>query len=1078
MKKNIIQHRLNDSFLEFKENTAIEYCGKHITYAELDERSDAIADWLCHRGLPKETFIGILMDDFSELIVTILGVLKAGCVFVPLEPSLGKGRLEATIRFVNIGFVITDKMNREKLSSFDGENNPGVEIVSAADLAAIEKDSPGIAKSTVTYGPEDKVYIYFTSGTTGAPNSIIGKNKCLLHFINWEIKEFEVDDTYRFSQFTNPGFDVYLRDIFVPLCSGGTICIPERREIILDNRQLARWIGENRIHLIHCVPTLFATLNRTNLKKNHFQNLKIMSLSGERVKPAEIKKWYDAYGESVQFVNNYGPTETTLAKLFHFIRKEDVAKGIIPVGKTIPGSRVIVLDENMEMCEEMKIGEVYIRTPFRTFGYCNNPELNNQKFIPNPFSSNPDDIIYQSGDLGRFLPDGNLELTGRIDRQVKLRGMRLEPEDIECALMQHPRVNEAVVLLKKGANESAFLFAYITGNDAGDMNNEEDDAIKEYLQDKIPAYMVPSYIKFIDELPRKSNLKIDYTMLQQLLQNESADEVEPRDDIEKKLAQQWSELLGIEKIGVLNTFFALGGNSLHVMSLVSLIHRDFNVKISPKEFFENPTVEKLAKWISKTKETGNLPGGNEEKYASLEAAEKKEYYPASLTQKRFYILQSLNPESTSFNIPSLYRLEGKLEKKRLEETFNRLIKRHSSLRTSFELIDGEPKQKIQKHAVISMEYHEAAEDQERGILQTFIRPFYLNNVPLLRVGLVKTGETSHILLLDMHHIITDGLSYMVLSEEFLFLYEGRELPTLRLQYTDFSEWQNSEKEKERIKKQREYWVKQFEEPLTPLKIPTDHPRPAIQDFNGSSLYFDIAEEETKGLRELALREETSLFMVMFTLYNILLGKLTGGEDIAVGIGVANRGHADLAQIIGLFFNTLPLRNKFPHDKTFRESLSDVKDGTLQAFKNQDYPVDLLVENLIERGLFNRDPSRNPLFDTMFALQNFLDRENTGNDIELHQLKIKPYKRTSKRTRARFDLFLVGTESRDFVRMELEYSTALFKPSTAEKITNFYLEILKQVLEDNDIKIQDVTISGNLLEVKANVDQNEYMDFGF
>jgi NRPS condensation-like uncharacterized protein len=421
-------------------------------------------------------------------------------------------------------------------------------------------------------------------------------------------------------------------------------------------------------------------------------------------------------------------------------------------------------------------------------------------------------------------------------------------------------------------------------------------------------------------------------------------------------------------------------------------------------------------------------------------------------------------------------IEGKPEKDRLKETFAKLIKRHESLRTSFELIDGELVQKIHDRVEMDIRFYEAPEKEAKKIVRHFVKPFNLDTAPLIRVGLIKSEEAAHILMIDMHHIITDGISSVILSKEFVALYEDKGLPPLLLQYTDFSEWQNSNKEQERINKQGEYWLKQFENQVPVLRLRTDYPRPPVRSFTGSVISFRIAAEETKALNHLVVREGASLFMVLFSIYNILLWKLTGQVDIITGTGAANREHADLMNIIGLFFNTIPLLNRVDKEKSFKAFLKDVTGKTLEAFENQGYPVDMLVEDLIERELFTRDPSRNPLFDTMFALQNFGERAGSETGTPLTGLTIKPYQ-FEKQT-SWFDLFLEGTEGQDTIHMRLEYSTELFKPSTVQNIADNYLEILNQVLEDREIKIKDITISSNLVQVKSTVDQKEYMNFGF
>jgi fengycin family lipopeptide synthetase D len=1074
-----VQHKLDESFHRYKNNIAVQYDSRKMTYNQLDKRSKAVAQWIINKGIKKETFIGILVDDRMELITLALGILQARCVMVPLYSSYPKERIKNMIYASDMKCIFVDEMNFSRFESSDLFENK--DVILPKDLNISNHATAANTWKEPAFSPDDKVYLFFTSGTTGIPKAIVGKNKSLLHFIKWEVQTFNINHTSRISQFTIPGFDPFLRDVFVPLLSGGVICIPGCKDIIVDSLRLIQWVNQNQVTLIHCVSSLFRQLCSDTLTADDFKALQAIMLAGEKITPSDLVNWYEIFGERIQLVNCYGPTETTLFKVCYFTRADDINKERIPIGKPIAGSRVIILNEKMNICDILEAGEICIRTPYRSFGYYNDDRLNKQKFIVNPFNSDPDDLIYRSGDMGRFLPDGNIDILGRIDRQVKIRGHRIELEEIESLLCGHPSIKEAVVLKKETSPANEFLCAFITGaaNKPVDMECSGKQ-VKEFLGEKLPDYMVPTQVIQLESIPRKVTGKVDHMKLDELLQEKLADTTDPRNIIEKKLSQLWSEILGIKKTGVLTNFFDLGGNSLNMMTLISLIHKEFNIKISPRELFDNPTIEKQAAIVEKS--LAEAPGthaagrGAAEKYTFLKAAEKKECYPSSLTQKRFFIVQQLNPGNTSYNVPSIINLQGHLENERLEEIFNQLIKRHECLRISFELIDGELIQKVHDEALITSEFYQVPEEEAEMMVYGFIKPFNLANAPLMRVGLIKTAEANHILMIDMHHIITDGLSIVILSKEFLTLYEDKELPPLRIQYTDFSEWQNGEKEKERIEKQGDFWLKQFQDQLPVLKLRTDHSRPPMKKFEGTRLQFDIAAEETQAVTNLALRETTSIFMVLFAVYNILLEKLTGQADIIIGTGVIGRSHADLMNVIGLFFNTIPLRNPIDREKSFCEFLKIVKENTLEAFENQDYPMDMLIENLLNRGILTRDPSRNPLFDTMFAMQNFWERTEFIDEMGLSELKAQPY--GFKKRASRFDLFLVGTEIQDIISMQLEYSTVLFEHSTAQKIADYYLEILKQVLADGDIKIKDISISSNILEVKSSASQKEYMNFGF
>ncbi|UCH97465.1 MAG: amino acid adenylation domain-containing protein, partial [Candidatus Aminicenantes bacterium] len=539
------------------------------------------------------------------------------------------------------------------------------------------------------------------------------------------------------------------------------------------------------------------------------------------------------------------------------------------------------------------------------------------------------------------------------------------------------------------------------------------------------------------------------------------DHIAPRDTVEKRLAELWSGVLGIEThlIGIDSNFFQLGGHSLKATILIAKVHKTFNVKLPLAEVFKTPRIRELSAYIKNQEK---------DKYASIEPIEKSDYYQLSAPQKRLYLLQQMELESTAYNIPEFISLTGQPDIIKLETAFKKLILRHESLRTSFPMAADEPVQRIHDKVEFKIEYFDlATENTENtevpfGQINAFIRPFDLSRAPLLRVGLMRLEEKAHVLMVDIHHIISDGVSQEILEKDFRTLYRDRdeELPPLRIHYKDFSQWQNSEKEKENIKRQEAFWLKQFEGEIPVLNLPTDYPRPAIQSFAGDNLEFEIPEEYTRRLNTLALKEKATLYMVLLAVYIVLLSKLSSHEDIVVGTPVAGRRHADLQTIIGMFVNTLALRNSPRGEKTLRKFLFDVKTQTLNAFENQEYPF----EELVERVEVNRDVARNPLFDVMFALHNISGEEEKpgppeqtpGPDpetLEKDKPDIKPYEnRTSK-----FDLTLTAINLGHRLLFSFQYCTRLFKKETIQRFSDYFNKIIIDILENEDQRIRDIEI---------------------
>ncbi|HLP46244.1 MAG TPA: amino acid adenylation domain-containing protein, partial [Candidatus Kapabacteria bacterium] len=666
-------------------------------------------------------------------------------------------------------------------------------------------------------------------------------------------------------------------------------------------------------------------------------------------------------------------------------------------------------------------------------------------------SSLPRFHLYRTGDLARRLENGNIEFLGRIDHQVKIRGFRIELGEIENLLRGHKDIKMAVVTIKKTSagevsgqeKQDQFLCAYIVGDKS--LNTPD---LRDYLSRKLPDYMVPAFFIKLEHIPLTSNGKVDFKALPELEKKTGTQYVPPRNKMEEQLVGIWSKVLGIDKkdIGIDDSFFELGGHSLSATILLTHLHKEADIKIPLIDTFKYPTIRTFSEHIK---------GAAEDIYEDIPAAEEKEYYATSPAQQRLYILQQIEIDSVSYNMPFLFELEGKFNNEKLEETIKYLIKRHESFRTSFELVEEKPYQKVHKDTALQVEYYSCIDSEDKEFIEKkvkdFIRPFKLDQAPLLRVGLVKIAEQRHVLMIDMHHIISDGISIVTFAKECMGLYAGELLPGLSIQYKDYSEWYNSEKKKENIKKQATYWLKEFAGDIPVLGLPLDYERPSLQSFEGSSIDFSIDEKTFLPLKHLALEEEATVFMVVLAVFNILLAKLSGQEQIIVGTPTSGRRHARLEPVIGMFLNTLVIRN-FPQDeKTFKEFLKDVKEKALNAFENQDYQF----EDLVEHVSVTRDISRNPLFDVMFNLDNINVRPGKIPEIIIPHLKLRPYK--IENMEANFDLTLKGSEGVNELLLSFYYCTQLFKKGTIERFVKYFNRIIACVLENSRQKISEISI---------------------
>ncbi|SHK85776.1 Phosphopantetheine attachment site, partial [Clostridium cavendishii DSM 21758] len=502
----------------------------------------------------------------------------------------------------------------------------------------------------------------------------------------------------------------------------------------------------------------------------------------------------------------------------------------------------------------------------------------------------------------------------------------------------------------------------------------------------------------------------------------------PRNEIEEDLVKIWEEVLGVSNIGINDNFFELGGHSLRGAVITGRIFKEFNVKVSLRKLLILGNVKNISQYI-KSKEK-NV-------YEAIGKVEEKEYYISSSAQKRIYMLQEFDKESTAYNIPGAIEIEGKLDIEKLNETFLKLIERHETLRTSFEVVNENIMQKVHRMESMEFKIEEIKVKDETEIkekISNFIKCFDLSKAPLLRVELLKLEEERHILIFDMHHIISDGTSIGVLTKEFGEIYGGKKQEDLKIQYKDYSEWQNKMQQREEFKKQEEYWLKEFDGEIPVLNMPIDYTRPLVQDFEGDSVDFTIGKEETKGLQEIVRETGSTMYMVLLSTFKILLSKYSGQEDIVVGTPIAGRPHVDFENIIGMFVNTLAIRSNINSDDSYEAYLRMIKEKSLNAYENQDYQF----EDIVEKVNVRRDASRNPLFDVMFIMQN-MER----NSLELERLKIKPY--NLKNNMAKFDITMIAIEGKNNIYLNLEYAKKLYKKETIERMKEHFLNLVKKII---------------------------------
>lgn len=1006
-----LQKLLHQSFHQHAALTAVVYDGREISYEELNRLTEPgsgrFAFYKQHQR------IAVCVNSRLDMLLAGIAVFRARAVFIPIDTRLPDERIHYILETTSCDLLITDEQNEARLTGLLENAIAAPEIIIPGTALSTKESVTGLPD----YHSDDDLYIYFTSGSTGRPKAVLGSNRGVAEFIGWQIAEFGLRPGTRFSQFINPGFDAWLRDVLTPLCSGGICVLPAKPELLADPLELGSWLEQNRIHAIHCVPSFFRVINNNHTNPSSYPGLNYVFLSGERIVPAELSHWYDRVGDRVQLVNFYGPTETTMIKFFYRIRPEDVVRESIPAGKPISGTELFLLDKQLRPVGSRLPGEIYIYSTGATKGYLNDREATGRVFITSELY--PGRILYKTGDIGVIQSDGNLVLKGRIDRQLKVLGVRVDPEEIELRLMQHPAIEQAIVTpaRKPGAVR---LLAYAVCRQAATA-----EELREYLSRFLPSPMIPAAFIFIGSIPLKLNGKIDYAALPE--ENESI-YIAPENATEKKLASLWAAVLNQDesRIGRLSGFFELGGHSLNAVVLAAQIEKIWQIGFPVTTIFSHSLLSEMARMID---------AADNKTIAAIPPAPARPYYQLSPTQERLYFLQQYDPQSTAYNITSLFRVEGTPAIERFREVIARLAERHAGLRTRFVNIDGVPYQQVNEKATLELEIIQADAHTWEAAASDFIRPFDLSAGPLVRAGLIQYGPASSVLVFDVHHSVCDGTSLGIIVRDALMMYKGQTPEATVVQYTDYSEWINSEASQNRLKVQRSYWLTQLAGELPVMQLPCDFERPARLTLNGFSYRFVLPQELFHGLRQLSSERKTTLYNILLTGYAVLLYRLSGQRDMVIGTIGAGRCHASLLHTVGMFANTLALRLSVEPDDDLRALLDKISRVTTGALDNQEYPFEQLVRELVD----TRDAARSPLFDVMFNLQN-LDIPSIATDnVTFTRFDLE--KNISK-----FDLTLRGIKEHGRFEFTFEYNTRLFTPQTIERFAGYLQRIYQSFIE--------------------------------
>lgn len=1059
------------------EALALVFGEQCLSYRELNERANQLGHYLQAQGLGPEEIVALLFKRSIEMVIGLLAVLKAGAAFLPLDPNYPEARLSHLLRDSAAGWLLTSASLAGR-AAFAGSRRLIVDELEE-QVAGCGKENP----ASRAMG-ENAAYLIYTSGSSGQPKGVVISHRNLLSYAAGIGAALQLRSSDRFLQFAALGFDVLVEELFPTWMAGASLALVSEVPMLAGEQGLSAVIRREKISVVE-LPTAYwhSWLGQLGESGERVpEQLRMAIIGGERARVELVREWWEK--SEAELVHVYGVTEATVTTTMARVAAGELA-GELPIGRPINHSRVYVLDDQMDLVPAGVKGELHIGGEVVGRGYWNRPDQTAERFVPDTVSGESGKRLYRTGDVARYVgAEGDLEYVGRIDEQVKVRGYRVEPGEVEAVLSSHQKVREAVVIIRQDREEQDNLVAYVVPNvkvkegkrvtkveaqeqyqdielwplhgeypiydellyDAMGHAKLISEELRNFLQQQLPDYMVPSAIVVLNQLPLNAHGKVAVEQLPTPSISEDADDDEaPRGAIEEVVAGIWGEVLRVERVQRRASFFALGGHSLQAMRVMARVREVFKIDFALHRFLDAPTVGQLALNIEKA-----LKNHEDLELPPLEPVSRDQPLPLSFAQQRLWLIHQLNPESPAYNMRHAVRLVGQLDVNALEPALAEIVKRHEILRTTFATVEGQPVQVISETMPVylrtadfsHLSETEREEETRRLTLHEVRQPFDLTEAPLLRHFLIRLQEDEHVLLLVLHHIISDGWSTAILADEIGSLYEALvhgqppTLPALPLQYADFAHWQRKCLQGEGLESHLAYWTNQLAGDLPMLDVPTDRPRMAVQSLRGERQSKMLPPTLLESLKSLSRRESATLFMTLLAAFQTLLYRYTNQEEILVGTPIANRSHVATERLIGFFVNTLVLRTRLSGRAGFRELLRQVREVTLGAYAHQDLPFERLVEELQPK----RNLGRMPLFQVMFMLQNvpLPHFEHAG-------LRLDPMEVYTGATE--FDLVLNTMETEEGLLASITYNADLFDAATMERMLNQYQVLLEGVVAE-------------------------------
>ena len=1011
-----IHELIEEQVVKTPDNVAVVYEDAQLTYTGLNARANRLAHYLRELGVGPESRVALCLERSVDMVVSLLAVLKAGGAYVPLDPSYPLERLQYMLDDSAPAIVVTNGSIADSVR----------ELLECASARVLDFDADaalwyGAATSNPDRGgltAEHLAYIIYTSGSTGRPKGVMVEHRGICNLSTVQARTLEIDAESHVLQFASFSFDASVFESILALCNGATLYFPPTDAMVGDS--LAMTFNDGQITHALLPPVVLSSI----AEELDFERARVLIVGGDASNSKLVKRW--ARGR--RLVNAYGPTESTVVATLYECDSD--REGPVPIGRPIANARIYILNEHREPVPIGVAGELYIGGVGVARGYWNRPELTAQRFIASPFVDG--DRLYKTGDVARYLPDGNIEFLGRNDFQVKIRGFRIELGEIESCLARYAGIRDAVVVAREDDSDKRLMAYYVAEEGAATIEAEQ---LRAHLQSALPEYMVPVAYVELASLPVTANGKVDRKALPAPDDSAYARRAyeAPQGEVESALAQVWSEVLGVQRVGRHDDFFELGGHSVLVVRMLSRVREALGSELALSALFAQPILKDVA---------ALLEAGSGKPLPPIDRVERDGALPLSYAQQRMWFLAQTEGVSEAYHILQSLHLQGTLDRVALKRALDRLIVRHEPLRTTFAVVDGTPVQCIgdAQRGFVLVEHDlrghvDAREQLEALSVQEPAAAFDLETGPLVRGRLIQLDRNDHVLMLTMHHIVSDGWSMGVFARELGALYESYRaggddpLEPLGVQYADYAMWQRRWLSGEVLEAQSAYWSEQLHGAPALLELPTDYRRPAQQDHAGDHVVVEFDAELTAQLKSLSQRHGTTLFMTLLAGWGALLSRLSGQDDVVIGTPVANRRHTEVENLVGLFTNTLALHLDYSGGQTVAQILERVKHQSVQAQEFQDMPFERVVE------LVNppRSLSHEPVFQVMFAWQN-----NAQIALELGGLTVTPL--AVRYPIAKFDLSLELMEEDGCIRGSLRYATSIFERETVQR----YVEHLRRL----------------------------------